>query len=752
MEVTRRIRIAGLVQGVGFRPFIYRLAHRHELRGWVLNRNDGVSVAVSGEEEAIGAFLRNIRREAPAASVIRSVRVEKVEYQFFGDFRIIRSEDQSVEITEVSPDIAVCEECLDDMHHQPRRVGYPLINCTHCGPRFSIIRELPYDRPLTTMAPFIMCNDCHKEYDDVGDRRFHAQPIACHLCGPQYRLVRGNTITEGIFDIVDTVAQMVGHGAILAIKGVGGYQLICDALQEDAVARLRLAKNREGKPFAVMFRSVRALQDYALMNRAEEELITSWRRPVVILRERKKLAPSVSNLFNTIGAMLPYMPFHYLLFERLKTPAIVFTSGNISDEPIVISDELAMERLAPLSAAVLSYNREIHNRIDDSVAMVVKRQERLVRRSRGYAPEPVGLKINAEGIIATGAELANCFCVGKGKQAILSQHIGDLKNAETWEFFAESLQRFKRLFRVDPSLVVHDMHPDYLSTRYAQSLGINTMAVQHHHAHIASCMTEHLLDEPVIGVALDGTGLGTDGRIWGGEFLLCRLDDFERKAHFEYIPLPGGDAAVKEPWKTGLSYLVRVFGPDCLRLGIPFTDQLNHEQAALIIQAISRRLNCPESSSAGRLFDAVSAILRICEVSRFHAEAPMRIESLCDRRVKEHYEFIPGPVISFDPAIRQIVNDIRNGIHPSVIAGRFHNTIIHCIFAVSRMIREETGIGNVVLSGGSFQNRIVLERSLDFLRRDGFRVFAHRRIPSNDGGIALGQLVIAAKRRSLGCV
>jgi hydrogenase maturation protein HypF len=563
-------------------------------------------------------------------------------------------------------------------------------------------------------------------------------------------LILDNKSIKSFDEILNQTKELLENGKIIAIKGIGGFQIACDAQNEEAVNRLRERKIREGKPFAVMFANVKTLQDFVCLFPEEKRSIQSWRRPIVIAQEKKKLASGVSVGFKTIGAMLPYMPFHHLLFEKLDLPAIVLTSGNLSDEPIVINNDDAVEKLTRIADAVLIYNREIYNRTDDSVVFSVNEKERLIRRSRGYSPEPVNLNLNVDGIFATGAELVNCFCIGKGKQAILSQHIGNLKNLETLEFYAESYERFKKLFRLKPSLVVHDMHPDYLSTRFAKDINIEQIEVQHHHAHIVSCMAEYNLDEKVIGVSMDGTGYGDDGHIWGGEFFICDLADYQRFNHFEYIPLPGGDQVTKEPWRTGISYLFKIYGREFIDLEMPFFKSLDKQKTSLIIQAIEKKINCPLSSSAGRLFDAVAAITNVCPVSKFHSEAPMRLESVASAGIDFAYPFDLGNVVSFESTLKAIVEDILDGLDVAEISAKFHNTVINVIFAVASQIRKETRINKVVLSGGTFQNKYILSRLEKILEKGGFDVYSQIKVPSNDGGIALGQLAIAAKRRELG--
>ena len=750
--IALRIHIKGLVQGVGFRPFIYRHANSFNLKGSVENRNDGVVIFVEGPKNNVENFLNSIKKEAPPASNINSIASENCSVNNFNEFKIIKSTNKSEEITEISPDIAVCNDCLEDMKTQPHRIDYPFINCTNCGPRFTIIQDLPYDREKTTMKVFPMCEKCQSEYEDVLDRRFHAQPVACNDCGPIYSLTYKGKKTTKLNEILNISAKLIEEGKILTIKGLGGFHLACDAQNEEAVKRLRKAKNRDGKPFAVMFAGINELKEFTNVNNKEIESLLSWKRPILILQEKKKLADSVSVGFKTLGAMLPYMPFHYLLFEALKLPVIVLTSGNISDEPIIIDNNIAYEELLPVSDAIITYNRDIYNRTDDSLAVVYNNKERLLRRSRGYAPAPVNLNLNVDGILAVGAELVNCFCLGKGKQAFLSQHIGDLKNMETLEFYSETIEKYQKLFRIKTSLLVCDLHPDYLSTKYANELNIKTIGVQHHHAHIASCMAEHGLDEKVIGVAFDGVGLGTDNKIWGGEFFVCDLNDFERYSHFDYIPMPGGDKATKEPWRMAVSYLYKFYNKKFLELKLPFLENIENDKIELIISAIEKKINCPKTSSIGRLFDSIAALINLCTHSTFHAEAPMRLEAIIDNKCSEEYDFKIDNKISVKEIITGVVKDLINLKSQSEISTKFHNTIISIIFAQVLEIAKKHKICKVVLSGGSFQNRYIIERVENLLIKNSFKVYAPCKIPANDGGIALGQLAIAAKRREKKCV
>lgn len=744
------ITVSGLVQGVGFRPFVYRLACRSGLDGWVLNTNENVRIGLKADRAALDSFVDRLRQQAPPASEIGSISVETAPPEDFSGFRIIESENLSEAVTRVSPDIAVCKDCLADMKHQSNRLDYPFLNCTNCGPRFTIIKDLPYDRDRTTMRDFSMCPACRQEYGDVLDRRFHAQPTACSACGPEYTLVPGSARFRDKGEIPGRTARLIDGGGIVAIKGLGGFFLACDALNPVAVMRLRDSKQREGKPFAVMFSNLEEAGRYCEISAAEASLLSSWRRPIVILKEKKGLAPGVSNGFATIGTMLPYMPFHYLLFEQLKTRVIVLTSGNLAEEPIIIDNRQAEDVLGPVSDAVLHYNRDIHNRTDDSVAMVVREQTRLLRRSRGYVPNPVQTGLSLEGIFAAGAELVNCFGMGKGNQAILSQHIGDLKNFETLAFYRETVDRFRALFRLEPGLVACDLHPDYLSTKYARELGLPTLAVQHHHAHIASVMAEHGVTEPVIGVSFDGTGLGDDQHIWGSEFLVCDLAGYRRLSHLEYMPMPGGDLATSEPWRMAVSYLYPIYGRGLLDLDLPFLRKLNLSVVERVIQAMEKNINCPLTSGAGRLFDAAAALLDLCTRSGFHAEAPMRLENVVRPANRQAYPFDDRPEISLAPAFQAMVHDLLGGEDVGLISTKFHNTVAEIIIRQVNRISLESGIRTVALSGGTFQNRYLSTLVESGLQADGLRVLVPLQLPSNDGGIALGQLVIAAKKRETG--
>ena len=755
---TKAITVTGLVQGVGFRPFVYRLALRNGLTGWVLNTNRDVQVCVTGEEVILAGFAESLRSEAPSASIVEEVITEERDLEIFEDFIILPSRNLSEDVTGISPDIAVCPACLEDLKQPGPRHDYPFVNCTHCGPRFTIIRDLPYDRAATTMAPFAMCPACREEYGTITDRRFHAQPVACSDCGPRYELWEKGIRTEaGARELTRYMAGLIEGSGVVLIKGLGGMHLACNAFDEGAAMRLRGVKSREGKPFAVMFRDLESVKQYCEVSPQEEVSLTSWRRPIVLLREKNQAAGTIPSAIHaglgSIGVMLPYLPFHHMLFEELKTPAIVLTSGNLSSEPIIIYDEEALRVFGSRVDALLLHNRAIYNRADDSVVRIMEGRERIFRRSRGYVPTALSVDFDAEGIVAFGAELTNCFCVGKGKKAVLSQHIGDLQELETESFFREAMDRFINLFRINTVLCAADLHPAYLSTKIAhENAGVPVLVVQHHHAHIASCMAEHSLTGPVIGVAMDGTGFGDDGHTWGSEFLICDYEGYERISHLAYLPQPGGDQGAEEPWRMAVAWLYTVYGSGFLELGLPFLDSLEADRMELLTGMIDRKINSPLTCGAGRYFDAVAALLGLCLKATFQAEGPMRLESAVAEGISGSYPFSTGPAIGTGEILRGIVQDIVDKTDSGIISAKFHNTVICLIFETVTRIRDERGMNRVALSGGVFQNRYLFEGACRMLRDAGFEVFTHEAVPCNDGGIALGQLAVAAAKRKSLCV
>lgn len=744
------IKITGLVQGVGFRPYIYRLATSLHIKGWVKNLSNGVLVHIEGPINQTDQFLKRLPEESPPASSIEHIQTKKSKALYLSFFTIEESENIKNQISEISPDIAVCEDCLSDMKNQQNRIDYPFINCINCGPRFTIIKDFPYDRKNTTMDVFTMCKDCAREFEDVTNRRFHTQPNACKNCGPKYQLITKKSIITKHTEILTQVSDLLNNGKIIAIKGLGGFHLMCDATNENTVNYLREIKQRDAKPFAVMFRDIDSAKEFVEINNKAEEILLSWKRPIVILPAKKELASGISNGLHTIGSFLPYMPIHYMIFEKCNLPALVLTSGNIADEPIVIDNQLAADTFFPKTDAVLTYNREIYNRTDDSVLKIMDDKPSVLRRSRGYAPNPVKLDYKTEGILATGAELVNCFCIGKDYLAILSQHIGDLKNPETLEFYTNTIERFKQLLRSTPQLTVADLHPDYLSTRYALEQKTPVHQVQHHHAHIASCMAEHGLNEKVIGISMDGTGYGADGNIWGGEFLICDLQVFERISHFDYVPLIGGDKAIKEPWRIAFSFLYHYFKEDFLDIDLFST--IPEKTIQFIKTAIDNRINSPLTSSAGRLFDAVSALTGICTHSGFHAEAPMRLEDAIIKNNTEKYAYDMDDTICFASTLKGIIQDLQKKKPVGEISTKFHNTAGHAIVDKTVQICKETGLKKVVLSGGTFQNAYLTELLITLLTHNNLTVYTQESIPCNDGGIALGQIAIGAYRREKGII
>lgn len=739
-----RIVIQGLVQGVGFRPFVHLLAKDMNIKGEVANSVNGVTISAELLDSELDTFVYRLKTESPPVSIIHTVEVQKIEQSsiHYPDFRIVRSRTQDEQVTQVAPDIAVCENCLRDRKTQQHRINYPFINCTHCGPRFSIVRSLPYDRGNTTMADFEMCEQCGKEYTDITDRRFHAQPVACNHCGPVYYSDSGKDYTE----LLKTTVELIEKGEVIAVKGIGGYHLVCDALNEKAVERLREIKFRDSKPFAVMFANVEKVKEFADCNAAEEEVLTSYRRPIVLLKQRQALAKGINPGMNTIGSMLPYMPIHYDWFERINTPALVMTSGNLSDQPIAITPEEAEEQFGGKVALLLHHNRPIHNRVDDSIEQVVNSCSGIIRRSRGYVPEPFFVDEDMEGILAFGAEKTNTFALGKGNTCLMSQYIGDLKNWETFSFYKESMTRFQSLFRFTPKVLACDMHPDYLSSRYAEEIredmNLPLIQIQHHHAHAAACMLEYGLNEKVVTVVWDGVGLGDDGHIWGGEFFLCDREGYSRLSHFDYIPMPGGDIASKEPWRM----LVACFHHYGLTLPDAFIQRIGGEKVKQITTMLDRKLNCPLTSSAGRLFDALASLLGLCDVATHQAQAAVLLEQSASDNINDTYPLDCSALISIRTMLGQILIDMEDKVSVNDIAAKIHNTFVGLIYRTVMRALLETGANKVVVSGGCFQNKRLTEHLEDLFLKEGISLYIPRRIPCNDGGIAAGQLAVAAAK------
>ena len=749
----KQIRITGIVQGIGFRPFVYHLARRFQLHGRVVNTSEGVLVEVEGSPDALAHFIQGLACEHPPFAQIEDTAVADLEPTGETGFAIAPSTEEESQFALVSPDLATCEDCRRDFADpQNRRFGYPFTNCTNCGPRYTIIRDIPYDRPMTTMAGFRMCPACQAEYDDPGDRRFHAQPNACPACGPRLTLTPGGTDGEAR-EIIGEARHRLADGQILAIKGLGGFHLACDAENDAAVRRLRERKRRSDKPFGLMAPGLPAVEQFCIVSEADRQALLSVQRPIVILPSRPgaNLSPAVAPNNNTLGVMLPYTPLHHLLFAGSAYRVLVMTSGNMSEEPIVTQDGEACERLGLIADGFVLHDRDIYMRVDDSVVRSFEGETRVLRRSRGYAPYPIDLGAELTEVLACGAELKNTFCLTKGRYAFLSQHIGDLENYETLEFFRETLERMKTLFRVDPRVVAYDLHPNYLSTRFALELeGVKKIGVQHHHAHVAACMAENHLRDQVIGVAFDGTGYGTDGQIWGGEFLVADLCGFERRAHFRYVPMAGGDQAIREPWRVALSYLIETFEEQRAWPELPLWADIPKKKLELVQTMIRRRVNTIQTSSCGRLFDAVASILGLRHEVNFEGQAAIELEMAACEGIDDRYLFDIGNSepwqVDTRPVIRGIVDDLRRGSRSGVISAKFHNTIAEVIAEVCTRVRQAVNLNQVCLSGGTFQNVYLLTRALTALRTCGFEVFAHSKVPTNDGGVSLGQAAVASQK------
>ncbi|MFZ5639348.1 MAG: carbamoyltransferase HypF [Bacillota bacterium] len=756
------IEVTGVVQGVGFRPFIYGLADEYNLRGYIVNTSRGVEIDVEGPAAAIERFIAGIREKAPPLAVIDDIAWQRLPAVGYSTFEIKESVEDPDRLVPVAPDTATCPECRRELLDPgDRRNRYPFINCTNCGPRFTIITGVPYDRPKTTMREFTMCPDCSAEYRDPADRRFHAQPNACPVCGPRLMITDREGHELSVHDPVKKAREALADGKIIAVKGLGGYHLACDALNEEAVRRLRDKKIREDKPFAVMVKDLATVRQYCLVDEKEGELLAGGCRPIVVLQKRTDcpVAPSVTPGNSFLGVMLPYTPLHILLLDD-GPAALVMTSGNVSDEPIAYRDEDAFARLGGIADLFLTHDREIRHRCDDSVTRVFRGEEYIMRRARGYAPAPLLLAREMGQILALGGEQKNTFCLTKDRYAFVSHHIGDLENMETLASFEEGIDLYKKLFGIKPEIIVHDLHPEYLSTKYAMAQeGLPLAGVQHHHAHVAACMAENRLNEKVIGVSFDGTGYGTDGHIWGGEFLVSDYLDFRRAGRLAYVPMPGGTKAVREPWRMAVGYLNRTFGPDWHEV-CRWPAGIEESKVSFIQAMVEKGINTPLTSSMGRLFDAVSALLGIRLAANYEGQGAVELEQEALRAVNgavapydiDIDEEAGIYVVNISITLRQIIDDLSRGIPVSDIAGRFHATVTEIIFRMCLLIRRDEGLKKVCLTGGVFQNMLLLGMTFDKLRENEFDVYVHSKIPVNDGGISLGQAVIAAERRRNLCV
>ena len=810
------INIKGIVQGVGFRPFVYNLAKSLHLKGHVTNTADGVAIDIEGED--VTTFIDRLSKEAPPLSEINSIDISLLPFYGYEDFEILKSSDRG-SFTLLSPDVSICDDCLKEMFDRDdRRYLYPFINCINCGPRYTITNAIPYDRHNTTMSVFKMCQECEREYNNPADRRFHAQPNACPVCGPHVQLkvksekfkvyereedaAAGFSLREN--PIKETI-KLLKQGAIVAVKGLGGFHIACDATNKEAVEGLRSRKRKSNKPFALMAPDMEAIERYCEVSEEEKKLLVSNKRPIVLLRKKRgadctvslpeALAPNNQHL----GFMLPYTPLHYLLFfyplsplpregrggeESTHFSALVMTSGNLSEEPIVIDNDEAISKLSDIADAFLVHNRDIFMRADDSVVrrhfLMHKVKPLFIRRSRGYVPAPIALDDDGPEVLGCGADIKNTFTLTKGNYAILSQHIGDMENYETVKFFEESLRNLKSVYRANPVAIGYDLHPDYLSTQWAlnqesevspprfaergqgsqntdpQLSTLNSQllfyGIQHHYAHIASVMAENGIKRKVIGVAFDGTGYGTDRNLWGSEFLIADVEDFKRAGHFKYLPLPGGEIAIREPWRVAISYIRYIAGNETMHYlkSIGFIEKYGKDRIDDILKIIDNREFSPLSSSAGRLFDAVSAMLGICDKNTFEGEAAIALESYTVDDIDEDYPvdviFKEEMEVDFSLTILRLIEDIARGIGNEIVATKFHNTIVTVIAGVVQKLSALYKLNDAVLSGGVFQNMYLLKNTIDRLKSAGMNVYINEKVPSNDAGISLGQAYIIRER------
>lgn len=743
------IEIGGTVQGVGFRPFIYRLATGMGINGMVYNNNSGITISVQATREKCGEFAGKIKTLSPGASRITSFTIhEEPLAGLYEGFHIGGSRESGDCTAGISPDMAVCDECLREISDKnDKRYRYPFVNCTSCGPRFTIIKMLPYDRGMTTMADFAMCDDCASEFSDAASRRFHAQPVCCDLCGPHYTLLHGTEKETDYERILQRICLTISSGRIVALKGVGGYNLLCLPGSRNAVMQLRRIKGRDRKPFAVMFRNVETVRAYALLGKDEEAVLVSARRPIVLLQQTRSTGSGVNDGYSTIGAILPYMPVHYDIFERTGADSLVFTSANKDSAPILKDNGEIMRFLAPEDIPVVLHDREIYNRVDDSVIAVVGGRETVLRRSRGYAPEGIDIGTACDGILALGGEMNSAFAVGKGNRAIPSQYLGNTGNRATAAFYREMLEHYCTLFRFTPGRVVCDFHPGYFTSRLARIIAARYKAgisrVQHHHAHTAAVMAEYGIDRTVLSIALDGVGLGDDGSMWGGEILVCSPKRYRRLSHLPAVAMPGGDAASRMPWRMAVSYIDSVCGHSAYPK--EFVERVGGYNVSGAEHMIHSGINAPLSSGAGRLFDAVSSLLGICDVNSYQGEAAIRLEQASDREETRRYPIDRHAPLSLHLLFPALLGDMQRGVATGVIAARFHNTLAYmlktAVLAASRMCR----ITEVVLCGGVFQNKILSGLLIRGMEESGLKVYYPSRLPCNDSALAVGQMLVASK-------
>jgi len=750
---SKKIHINGIVQGVGFRPFIYSTAMKFDIKGWVRNSSAGVDIHATGDENNITDFIETIKSSPPPLAKIDTLIETTVVTDEFTDFKILPSKYIPEAFVPISPDVSICSECKNELFNpEDRRFRYPFINCTNCGPRLTIIKDTPYDRPQTTMAPFIMCDQCKVEYENPLDRRFHAQPIACPNCGPYVWLERENHKILRGDDAIQNARQLLSDGKIIAIKGLGGFHLACDATNPKAIHNLRERKKRSDKPFAVMVFDVKTASKYCTLSKSEKSLLNCKESPIVILKKKNDqvLPEAIAPGRKTIGVMLPYTPLHLLLLEKEKSfpDILVMTSGNMSEEPIVTTNESAIEELGSIADGFLLHDRAIFTRVDDSVLLENNGEKYFFRRSRGYAPNAIPLPMETKEILAVGGELKNTFCLTKNKYAFISHHIGDLKNLETYQAFSKGIQHFQNILKTKPEYIACDSHPEYLSTKFANSYSekerIPLIKIQHHHAHMASCLVDNMWngDGLVIGVCLDGTGYGEDGQIWGGEFLIGNYQEYERLFHLEYMPLPGGDKAISNPnriaaaylWKLGLEWDER----------IPAIHSISQEEKKIIVRQLEAKINTPNTSSMGRLFDAVASLIGLRHMITYEAQAAIELEQICNTGIDDAYDFcLEGDLIILKKIFTDIIDDLDHSVPVSTISSKFHNGVANMVLEAVTALRTLNGHHSVALSGGVWQNQYLLNKTQRLLEQAGFTIFLHKNVPTNDGGISLGQSMIA---------
>jgi len=758
--MTRRLEITvrGMVQGVGFRPFVHGLAARLRLAGFVRNDPHGVEIEVEGPSPAVDAFVAQLGTSAPPLARIQEVLTRERPAAGEKTFVILRSVGAGERTVLIAPDQATCGDCLRELRDPgDRRYRYPFINCTNCGPRYTIIRDVPYDRANTTMAEFSMCQDCRAEYENPADRRFHAEPTCCPACGPHVELLDAQGGRVACTDPIAETIRLLSEGHIVAVKGLGGFHLACDATRAEAVRLLRRRKQRDLKPFALMVRDLDTAARISEVSDEARAALVGPERPILLMKKRSghRIADEVAPRSDSFGVMLPYTPIHELLMEG-PFEALVMTSGNLTDEPIAFTNDDALTHLMGLADYFLLHNRAIHIRTDDSVTRVIAGRQRFLRRSRGYAPFPVALPVESAGreILAVGPELSAALCLTRGSQAFLSHHLGDLYNLASYDAFLQAVEHLENLLAVAPSLVACDMHPAYASTRYARSCGLPVIAVQHHHAHIASVLAETGRTDRVIGVAFDGLGWGEDGTVWGGEFLICDLGGYQRVGHLAVVPQPGGDVSSKKTVRMGYVYLLEAYGERAERLAEALEPDLSADERRVIARQIDRGVNCPGTSSMGRLFDAASALLGICTENTYHAQAPMELEAMAWEARAESGVYTcaieetgeGACAVRASDIIRAMADDFGNGVSQAICAARFHNSVSHAAVQVCKRIREKTGLETVALSGGVFANAYLLERIMPLLEEEGFEVLLNSLTPAGDGGVCLGQAAVAAWR------